>query len=413
MKIAVVGGGISGLTAAYLLSRQHQVELYEASPRFGGHTLTVEVEHEGGPLAVDLGFIVYNERTYPLFTRLLDELGVETQPTSMSFSMRCEESGIEYSGEGISGLFAQRRNVLRPKFWTMLGGIYRFHRAARRHLEKDEDGSLGAFLDRHRIPKTAVDLYVLPMTAAIWSTHPGRMLDFPARSLFRFLANHGLLKVTGKPTWRVVAGGSKRYLPPLVAPFERHARLGCPVEAVTREEDRVWVRPVGEEALAYDRVVLATHSDQALRLLHDPTPAEREVLGAIPYRDNDVILHTDRSVLPRSERAWASWNYHRTRHPKDRVEVTYSMNRLQHIASPRQHCVTLNRNDEIAPETVLRREVLAHPQFGEGSEEARERWSEIDGVRRAHFCGAYWGNGFHEDGVRSAVRVARALGVDW
>jgi predicted NAD/FAD-binding protein len=414
----VVGGGISGLVAAHLLSRRFEVRLFEAAPRLGGHTRTVTVEEGGRRLRVDMGFIVYNRRNYPLFSRLLDRLGVATAESDMSFSVRCERTGLEWNGSSLGGVFAQRRNLLRLSFHRMLWDALRFHRSARR-LAVDGVGAgagptLGAFLEAEGLRGPVVDHYLVPMTSAIWSAEPEQMLDFPARPLATFLHRHGLLELRGRPRWRYLPGGSSSYLEPLTAPFRSGVVLGRPVARVRRRREGVEVELADGGGGRFDRAVLATHSDQALALLGDgATDAEREVLGAIRYQKSEVALHTDRSFLPRRRRAWASWNYHLNAPGEGSgVRVTYLMNRLQRLDAERCYCVTLNRTAEIDPERVLERASMAHPVYDRAAVAAQRRWPEVS-RGRVHFCGAYWGFGFHEDGVASGARVAAAMGVAW
>lgn len=432
-KIAIVGSGISGLVAARHLHEEHEITVFEAARQIGGHTHTVTVDagEVGGvrargtrrgelpPVEVDMGFIVYNERTYPNFVRLLGELGVATEASDMSFSVRSEARDLEWQGSSLDGVFAQRRNLLRPSVWRMLRGIFRFHARAEEILALDAGVTLGDYLDREGFRGPFVELYLLPMLSAIWSTEPGRMRQFPVRTLAAFLHNHGMLTIGERPQWRVVSGGSRRYLEPLVAPFRRRIRTSSPVRSVRRSEGGVEIRLDGETA-RFDAVVFACHSNQALALLADPTLAEREVLGAILYSRNDVVLHTDASLMPRRSRAWASWNYHLD--PPEvagdvafeaggGTRVTYWMNRLQNLRTGRPIFVSLNRTPAIDPSKVLVRRSFSHPLFTAAGIRAQERWGEIS-RGRTHFCGAYWGYGFHEDGVKSGLRVADALGAE-
>jgi predicted NAD/FAD-binding protein len=408
MRIAVVGTGIAGLTLAHLLSEEHDVVVFEADDRVGGHTHTVDVEIPEGRVAVDTGFIVCNNWNYPNFLKLLDRLGVRTQPSDMSFSVRCERSGLEYNGGSWNGLFAQRLNALRPSFWRMLSDILRFNRESLALLETGGEGpSLGEYLQSGEYRRDFVEHYLIPMGAAIWSSPPDQMMEFPARSFVQFFKNHGLLSVSDRPQWATLVGGSRAYLEPITRPFPDRIRLRSPVLGIRRHADGVTVRtPQGVEA--FDEVAIAAHSDQALRMLEDPNDAEREVLSTIQYQENDVVLHTDDRMMPRSKRAWASWNYHVD--AGKRATVTYWMNHLQRLPIQTPLLVTLNRNQAIRPEKILRKFVYHHPIFGRGSTEAQARWSEVNGVRRTWFCGAWWGYGFHEDGVRSALRVAEKFG---
>lgn len=404
MKIAIVGAGIAGNTAAYRLRREHEVTVFEAAGYVGGHTHTVDVEVAGRRYSVDTGFIVFNDRTYPRFVALLDELGVETQPTSMSFSVSCERSGLEYNGTSLAALFADRRNLVRPRFYRLLADIVRFGRDARAFLGiGDNAATLAEFLAARRYSRELVDHYVVPMTAAIWSAPAGRALEMPASFLFRFFANHGMLSIDDRPQWRTVRGGSARYVEALVAGHRDRIRLRCAVTAVTRVPRGVLVRTRHAEPELFDAAFLACHSDQALALLTDADARERDVLGAIRYQANDAVLHTDARLLPRCRRAWASWNYRVAGTPDAPPLVTYHMNTLQRMKAPAELCVTLNDAGRVAPERVLGRYRYAHPLFDVAAVAAQARHAEVDGVRRTFFCGAYWRNGFHEDGVVSAL----------
>ncbi len=411
-RLAVVGSGIAGLVAAYHLHRRHDVTVFEAQPRIGGHTHTVGVAGPHGSVAVDTGFIVYNETTYPHFTALLQELDVATQPTTMSFSVHCARTGFEYNGTSLGGLFAQRRNLLRPRFWLMLRAILRFQRAAITALAAGNvTGTLGEFLAREAFVGDVVERYVVPMGAAIWSAEPRRILEFPAATFLRFLHNHGMLAVHDRPVWRVVCGGSKSYLERLTAPFRARIRTGVEVVTVRRGEQGVSLRTAAGEDLAFDGVVLAAHSDEALAMLRDPSPQERAILGAIPYQMNSVVLHKDASLLPRRRRAWAAWNYRIPKEPQACVSLTYCMNILQRLSLRDTLCVTLNDEGAIAPETVLQKFTYTHPVFTAAGIAAQARKAEISGQRRTWYCGAYWRHGFHEDGVLSALDVLRDFGL--
>jgi uncharacterized protein len=404
MRIAVIGSGISGMVAAYHLSRCHAVTVYEAGPYIGGHTNTVDVEYRGRDYAVDTGFIVYNDWTYPNFIRLLDTLGVPWQPSQMSFSVRCERSGLEYNGTSINSLFAQRRNLLRPSFLRMVADILRFNQRAPRLLESPADGmTLSDYLEREAYSKYFVDHYIIPMGAAIWSSRPVDMLHFPARFFVEFFANHGFLSVDDRPTWRVIRGGSREYVRHLMAPYAKGLQLNTPVASLQRQPTRIVVRLKNGSVENFDQVFIACHSDQALKLLSDASHEEREILGAIPYQANEALLHTDSSLMPRRSLAWAAWNYHLPIEQFGRVTVTYNMNILQSLDAPAQFLLTLNRGDAVDPKKVLGRYVYHHPVYTAAAVAAQGRRHEINGVRRTYFCGAYWGYGFHEDGVNSAL----------
>jgi predicted NAD/FAD-binding protein len=404
LKIAIVGTGIAGNVAARRLHREHDITVYEAAGHIGGHTHTHEVEQAGRRYAVDTGFIVFNDRTYPNFIALLDELGVPTQDSSMSFSVRDETSGLEYNGTTFNTLFAQRRNLLRPSFLGMVRDILRFNREAPLLLAAPGgELPLGELLARGRYGRAFVAHYIVPMGAAIWSTDPAAMLSFPARFFVRFLHNHGMLTINDRPVWRTIRGGSARYVEKLVAPFRHRVRLHTPVESIRRLPGGVIVKARGDEAVRYDAVFLACHSDQALALLADPTPAEREVLSAIPYQRNEAVLHTDTRLLPRRRLAWAAWNYHVLPGHRGPAALTYNMNILQRLDAAEPLLVTLNRGNAIDPERVIKRITYHHPLYTPASVAAQARQRELNGVRRTYYCGAWWQNGFHEDGVASAL----------
>jgi uncharacterized protein len=420
VKIAIVGSGIAGNVVARRLHREHEIAVFEAAGHVGGHTHTHDIEVGGERHAIDTGFIVFNDWTYPNFIALLEELRVESQPSGMSFSVRNEASGLEYNGTSLDGLFAQRRNLLRPAFHRMLRDILRFNREAPRLLEGEADTTLGEYLTAQRYSREFVDDYLVPMGAAIWSTDPTLMGGFPARFFVRFLHNHGMLSMNARPQWRVVRGGSARYVDKLVAPFRDRIRLDTPVVSVRRLPDRVLVRARGAEPERFDRVFFACHADQALALLADATPLEREVLGALPYQENEAVLHTDTSLLPRARRAWAAWNYHvpaQDWSPRaSRVALTYNMNILQSLDARETFCVTLNRTQDIDPSRILKRITYHHPLFTTEAMAAQKRQLELNGAGRAghrtYFCGAYWRFGFHEDGVVSALAALRHFEVN-
>jgi len=407
MKIAIIGTGIAGNVAARCLHRDHDITVFEGAAYVGGHTHTHRIELDGEVQHVDTGFIVYNDRTYPHFTRLLSDLGVASQESSMGFSVRNERTGLEYSGSTVTGLLAQRRNALRPSFLRMVADILRFNREAPRSLARSADEiPLSELLDRGGYSRAFRDDYLIPMGAAIWSTDPTRMLAFPARFFVRFLHNHGMLTVNDRPVWRVVVGGSARYVERLVAPWRDRIRLDSPVREVRRVRNRVLVTALGTTE-RFDHVFFACHADDALRLLADPSPAERQVLSAFTFQRNEATLHTDTRLLPRARRAWAAWNYHVTPDSEQRVTLTYNMNILQGLRSRRTYCVTLNRDESIDPRLIIRRLTYDHPLFTPRSVAAQERHREISGVARIHYCGAYWRYGFHEDGVVSALQAVR------
>ncbi|MDD1010492.1 FAD-dependent oxidoreductase [Pseudomonas shahriarae] len=412
MKIAIIGSGIAGLTCAHLLNRRHDVTVFEAGDWVGGHTHTVQVSVEGRQYAVDTGFIVFNDWTYPNFIRLLGQLGVSFKPTEMSFSVNDPDSGLEYNGNNLNSLFAQRRNLLSPGFWGMLRDILRFNKEAQRDLNElriDADMTLDDYLKAGGYGERFILHYIVPMGAAIWSMPMAEMLNFPLQFFVRFFKNHGLLSVSDRPQWQVIEGGSSAYIAPLTAAFKDRIRLNCPVKRVDRDEHGVVIHsPAGIEH--FDKVVFACHSDQALQILASPSEAERAILGALPYADNEVVLHTDTQLLPTRKLAWASWNYRLSGAGHTHAAVTYDMNILQGIESDTTFCVSLNQSAGINPNKVLARFTYAHPQFSLAAVAAQNRWAELDGVQHTHYCGAYWANGFHEDGVVSALRVAAAFG---
>jgi uncharacterized protein len=403
MRIAVIGSGISGMVAAHHLSREHEVTVYESGAHVGGHTHTVDVEHQGRCYAVDTGFIVYNDWTYPNFVRLLNELEVPWQPSAMSFSVRCEKTALEYNGTTLNSLFAQRRNLLRPSFLRMVADIVRFNRRAPALLESDTTLTLGEYLNGEGYSRYFVEHYIIPMGAAIWSSRPVDMLGFPARFFVEFFANHGFLSVNDRPTWRVVRGGSREYVKRLTAAYATRIQLRTPVASLRRQPHQVVLRLKDGTLAHFDQVFIACHSDQALKLLSDPSREEREILGAIPYQTNEALLHTDTRLMPRSARAWAAWNYHLPIEQYQRVTVTYNMNILQSLDAPANFLLTLNRNHVVDPRKVLGAYAYQHPVYNSGAVAAQQRRHEINGKRRTYYCGAYWGYGFHEDGVVSAL----------
>jgi predicted NAD/FAD-binding protein len=413
--IAIVGGGISGLAAAYLLSRRHRITLVERADRLGGHTNTVTVRGAGGPVALDTGFLVFNPATYPLLVRLFDELGVQTRPSDMSFSVSCAATGLEYSSRGLRGFFADRRNRVRAGHYGLLRDIVRFNRKAPSILDRpDADGwTLGEYLAMDRYGKEFVGRYLAPMASAVWSSSLESIDRFPARTLVRFMHNHGMLSVWRQPQWRVVAGGSHTYIPRMVARLRGEVRLGARLAAVRRHETGVTLAFEDGTSEMVDEVVFACHGDQVLPLLADASDVERDVLGRFTTTANDTWLHTDARLLPVRPAARASWNYRLTASAVHAPSVTYDLNRLQSIPGPERYCVTLNPREPIAPEHVIGRFAYRHPRVTVDSVRAQARWHEVSGANRTHFCGAYWRYGFHEDGLLSAVRVARALGVSW
>ena len=408
MKVAIIGSGIAGNVVAHHLHTAHDITVFEAAGHIGGHTHTHTVELDGERHAIDTGFIVYNDWTYPNFSALLNELGVESQPSAMSFSVRNEASGLEYNGTTLNTLFAQRRNLLRPSFHRMVRDILRFNHIAPELLEAANEICLGDYLAAGKYSPQFINNYLIPMGAAIWSTDPTRMLSFPARYFVQFFHNHGMLSVDKRPQWRAIRGGSARYVEKLTAPFRQRIHLNCPVESVRRLPNGILIKPRGTDTERYDQVFFTCHSDQALALLADASPLEKSILGAIPYQENEAVLHTDTTLLPRTRRAWAAWNYHVIEGTDAaRAILTYNMNILQTLKSRHTFCVTLNRTAHIAPRKIIKRITYHHPLYTLAGVAAQARQSEINGVNRSYFCGAYWRFGFHEDGVVSALNALK------
>jgi uncharacterized protein len=412
MRIGIVGAGVSGLVAAHLLHREHEIVVYEASDYAGGHTNTIRVDTAHETHHIDTGFIVMNDRNYPNFTRLLDRLGVARQPTHMSFSVKGEEPDFEFSGTP-RGLFCQPGNLTSPRFQRMIVDLLRFNRALRRLLEHEESGeSMHDFLARHRFSRAFIERLIVPQMSAVWSADPRQARSFPARFIAEFFANHGMLGFRDRPQWSTVAGGSARYVEALTAPFRDRIRLGAPVDSITRGDGQVEITAAGAAPERYDHVIVATHSDQALRMLRDPSAHEHELLGSIAYQPNEAVLHTDSGLLPRRRAARSAWNFHLLREPKPLSTVTYYMNHLQRLSSASDFCVTLNRSEAIDPAKVIRTINYSHPMYTPRGVAAQARHAAISNLeRRTHFCGAYWGWGFHEDGVLSALRACEPFGV--
>jgi predicted NAD/FAD-binding protein len=396
-----------------MLCSRHQVTVYEANDRIGGHANTVSVPSNGRTYPVDTGFVVFNEPAYPNFVKLLKRLGVASQPSDMSFSVQCERSGMEYASASLDALFAQRRNLLKPSFYKILFDIRRFYRNAHEVLNgSSEELTLGDYLRHRKFSREFINGHIIPMGSAIWSAAPNKLADFPARHFVQFFDNHGFLKLRDRSPWRTIRGGSREYVSAISAPFKDRIRLQAPVRSVRRHETHVDMQTDAFGTERFDQVVLATHSDQSLAMLADATPAEREVLGAIPYQRNETVLHRDARLLPSYRKAWSSWNYYKPADERDCVSITYYMNKLQSLAADDAFCVSLNRNSQIDEEQVIRRMTYHHPAYDSRSFDAQRRFQEINGVRRTHFCGAYWGYGFHEDGVRSALNVCKHFGVE-
>jgi predicted NAD/FAD-binding protein len=411
MRIAIVGAGVSGMVTAHLLHRSHDVVVFEANAHAGGHANTVRVDTPTQTHLVDTGFMVFNDRNYPNFERLLGYLGVASQSSDMSFGVSDGRGDFEYNSASPNGLFAKRAHLATPWFYRMIADLVSFNRAARELLSgAHEDLSLGEWLAGRRFSDAFVQRLIVPQVSAVWSAEPQQMWSFPARFLAEFFDNHGMLGLTGRPRWRTIVGGSESYVRALTDPWRQRLRLSTPVQRIERWEDRVLVTPRGGEAERFDEVVIATHSDQALAMLADAGEREHEILGAMPYQANEAVLHADARLLPSRRRAWASWNYHLLDPPGERATVTYHMNRLQSLHADRELCVTLNRTEAIDPAKVIRAIPYTHPVYTAAGVRAQARRVEISGRNRTHYCGAYWGWGFHEDGVVSALAVGEHFG---
>lgn len=418
MRIAVIGGGISGMMAWYLLDKQHDITVFEAGDYLGGHTATVDVDVNGHSYAIDTGFIVFNDWTYPLFNKFLARLGVSQQHTTMSFSVKNEAENLEYNGNTLTSLFSQRRNLFRPSFWRMLKDVVRFNKLGKKLLAQDSpelDMTLGGFLQQHRFGDEISRNYLMPMGAAIWSAGLADMPAFPLRFFLRFFHNHGLLNISNRPQWSVISGGSRSYVQALTRQLgTEKVRLNQQITTVKRSETGVSLQFADGSSEQFDKVILACHSDQALKLLGaDATTDEAAVLGNIAYQQNDVVLHTDTRLLPKRQRAWAAWNYNLAAEQHSRATLTYNMNLLQGIDSDTTFCVTLNNTAAIDSSKILRQFQYSHPVYNEKTLLAQQQRGLINGQNHTYFCGAYWYNGFHEDGVKSAVDVANMFGVEF
>jgi predicted NAD/FAD-binding protein len=407
LKIAIIGSGIAGNTIAYHLNKQHDVTVFEAESRIGGHTHTHHIQHEGNEYNVDTGFIVFNDRTYPNFIALLDELKVAWQPSEMSFSVQCEKTGLEYNGTNLNSLFAQRRNLFKPSFHQMIRDILRFNKTSLELLADGNEIKLGDYLKQGNYSQQFIDHYIIPMGSAIWSTEARQMLDFPARFFVRFFHHHGMLTVNNRPQWRTITNGSASYVSALTESFKGKIRLNTPVESVRRLATSVRVKPLHGEEEKFDYVFFACHSDQALELLSEKKANEIEILSAIPYQQNTIFLHHDVSLMPKRKLAWAAWNYHVTNPHAKQVAVTYNMNILQNLQSKEPLLVTLNHTKFINPAKVIKRLKYMHPIYTLAGAAAQARHAEISGKNRTGFAGAYWRNGFHEDGVVSALEAIK------
>ncbi|MBU0946885.1 MAG: FAD-dependent oxidoreductase [Proteobacteria bacterium] len=410
MKIAIVGSGISGLTAAYLLYKDFDIHVFEANDYSGGHTHTIPVAKEHGKYMVDTGFIVFNETTYPNFCKILHTLKVPSQPTEMTFSVRCRKSGIEYNTHSLNTFFSQRKNLFSPSHYRMIFDIFRFRNQFAELLQYDDNAvPLVPFLEEHGYSAQFINLFILPVTAALWSASPDKSRNFPLATFVRFFKNHGFLNIKNPIEWRVIQGGSQTYVQKMSAFFKDQIRLSCPVRRIQRSSDHVSiVHQEGSED--FDQVILAVHSDQALALLADPSEKEKEILAAINYQQNEVVLHSDTTMLPQKRSIWASWNYYISAQQQKAATLSYDMNILQGISAPEEFLVSLNQLEGINPDKIIGRYEYQHPVFTPDVPAAQKRHAEISAVNRTHYCGAYWGYGFHEDGVNSGLAVAAYFG---
>jgi predicted NAD/FAD-binding protein len=419
-KIAIIGSGISGLTCGYLLHQDHDVQIFEENDYIGGHTATKDISINGKQYAIDTGFIVFNDWTYPNFIKLMDKLEVASQATEMSFSVKNDAENLEYNGNTINSLFAQRRNIFRPKFYRIVRDILRFNKLcksiyAEKNAQQIGDGTLGQFLNEHGFSNDFNQNYILPMCAAIWSSSLEDIKAFPLAFFLQFFNNHGLLNIADRPQWRTIIGGSREYIEPLTRGFCDKIRLSSGVRSVHKKPQHIEILLNSGETLKFDEVIFACHSDQALALIETPSSGHQNILGAIPYLNNEVVLHTDTSILPKRKLAWASWNYFLTGEQdeaKAPTSLTYNMNILQRLETDTTFCVTLNNTNNIRADAIIEKYQYAHPQFSSATIQAQARRDEICGVDGFHFCGAYWYNGFHEDGVRSALDVCKRFGKE-
>jgi predicted NAD/FAD-binding protein len=408
-RVAVIGAGVSGLVSAYLLDKRYDITLFEAQDYLGGHTHTHTISYQDIPYQIDTGFIVFNKKTYPYFCQLLDTLNVPIQKSEMSFSFKSSAMGLEYNGHSLNSLFADRKNLFRPAFYSMVKDIARFNREAKLFLTTQAPAvTITDFIAQNNYNEWFQRAYFIPMTAAIWSAKPSDMYHTPADFILNFFENHGLLDIRQRPQWYVIAGGSKNYIAPLIKNFQHKIHLNAPIENIRRANDKVIIRVAGEEVI-FDAVVIATHSDQALRLLENPSADEYKILSAISYQKNDVVLHHDASILPKRRLAWASWNY--ADHGVDSSTLTYYMNKLQNINAPIDFCVSLNQTEKIHPQKIFKQFSYSHPSFTQAAIAAQQSHHVINGKNGIYYCGAYWKYGFHEDGVKSAIDACQSLGV--
>ena len=414
MKIAIIGSGISGLTASYLLNKKHEIKVFEANDYIGGHTHTHRINLDGRDWKVDSGFIVYNENTYPNFIKLLNQLNVESQISSMGFSVKSINNKFEYAGNSLNALFAQRKNCFNVSFYKMLFQINRFNKESQIHLQTlDYLKTLKEYLEENKYSREFIEFYIIPMGAAIWSTIPSNMFKMPAKFFIKFFKNHGLLQIKNRPKWWVIKGGSNQYIEKIISGYKNSIMLSTPVKLVKRFEKHIKIifENKNLENETFDKVIFATHSDQALKLLEKPTREESKILKDLPYQKNEVLLHIDESILPKRKLAWASWNYLLDSNFDSPVALTYNMNILQTLNSDKTFCVTLNNHSAIDPNKVLKKIIYYHPLFTANGVKAQKRKHEISGKNNTYYCGAYWHNGFHEDGVVSAIDVCKQFGL--
>ncbi len=411
LNIAVIGSGISGLTTAHLLSRKHNITLFEKNDYIGGHTHTHSIKEEGTIYNVDSGFIVYNENTYPNFIKLLDSLNVKRQHSSMGFSVKSYNKDFEYSGNSLSAVFSKKSNLFNPYFLNMLRSIIRFNKNSVKDLETmNESTLLIDYLKSKNYSDYFINYYIIPMAASIWSTSPNFILEMPAIFFIRFFDNHGLLKITNRPQWWVIKNGSKQYVKKILDDFNGTIHLNTTINELKRKSNKVYIK-INNDTKIFDAVVLATHSDQSLSIIKDLSGNEKNILGKIKYQKNTALIHTDTSILPKRKKAWSSWNYLLDKND-NKVILTYNMNILQSLKSKKTYCVTLNNTDMINENKIIKKITYHHPLFTKESVYAQSQKNLICGVNNTYFCGAYWGNGFHEDGVNSALDVCKKFGID-
>ena len=415
MKIAIIGSGISGLTSAYLLHKKHDITLFESNNYIGGHTNTITVNDENNnQLNVDTGFIVYNNDTYPNFVKILNKLKVETQPSTMSFSLSCERSGMEYGTGNLKALFGNKSNIINFQFYKLLFGIFTYFKKAKTFLKHNNDFSYTVhdFIKSAKINNYTYEKFILPMASAIWSTNFDEIEQMPAKYLFEFYKNHDLLSINPSKKWRVIKGGSKQYVSKLIKPFENRIRINSKVHSIKRDKNTIYLKTDHNEKEEFNAVILACHSDQALKILEDSTNQEKEILANIPYQLNQAILHTDTSVLPKNKKMWSSWNSYIPKEQNSNVSLTYNMNILQSIKSKNTFCVSINMENNINPSKIIKKINYSHPTFNKKSVFAQSQKNKISGIKNTYFAGAYWRYGFHEDGVLSALDVCKNFGVE-